>query len=288
MSTVAVAAGVGMPADADPEGSAHVGGRADAEEHGSSGGRLSRLFALAPKVDVDGPRVRLGLAWAAVTTLLLLALPAALALVGAVAALAAAGQAARTWRRRETRPWRPVAVIGAFVLPIAALAGLAGVATAAVGVVAAAVVGERMLAQGDARLSAAIALASGTPVAGLLLVRQHAGLLAALVLLGTVHLWDASAFLVGSGAANRWEGHLAATATVAATSLLVAGVLVPPFRGLSPAVLGAAAAVTIPLGPYLATLLLGDRDRRVPALRRLDSLIVAVPVWGVLAVALVG
>lgn len=254
----------------------------------AAGGRRSRLSSLAPVVDVDGPRVRLGLAWAAATFLLMVALPSGFAVVGGVASMGAAGQAARTWRRREQAPWRPVAVIGAFLLPVTALLGIAATLVVAGGIVAAAVVGERLLGQGTARLSIAIPLVAGLPVAGLLAIREHAGLLAAVVLLATVHLWDASAFLVGSGASNRWESHVAATATVAAFSLLVAAVLVPPFRGLSPAVLGIAAAVALPLGPYAATLLLGDRSRKVPALRRIDALIVVVPVWGVLAAALVG
>lgn len=267
-------------------GSAAPGDAGTADHAGA--GRLARLMALAPAADTDGPRVRLGMAWALATIVLLIALPAGFALLGAVASMAAAGQASRTWRRRPAAPWRPVAVIGALLLPLSSLLGVAGVLVVVVGVVAAAICGERLLGQGEARLSITIPLVVGLPVGGLLLVRDHAGLLAALVLLVMVHLWDASAYLVGSGASNRWEGHLAASATVAAFSLLVAAVLVPPFRGLSPAVLGVTAVLTVPFGPYVATLLLGDRERKVPALRRIDALIVVVPVWGALAIALVG
>lgn len=249
-------------------------------------GRVAAFLALAPAIDVDGPRVRLGLAWSAVTLALLAALPGVLALVLALAAMAAAGQAVSSWRRRPVRPWRPVAVIGAFLLPLSAGLGWVGPLLVAVLIIAAAIGGHRLLGQDDARMTAAIPLAIGLPAAGLVLVRADLGVVPALVLLAMLHLWDASAFVVGSGARNRWEAHLAATATVAAATLFVAALLVPPFRGLSPAVLGGAAIVSAPLGPYLATLLLGDRTKRTPALRRLDVLIVAVPVWGILAAVL--
>lgn len=244
---------------------------------------LARLLALAPPIDVDGPRVRLGLAWAATTLALLAASPPGLAVLLSVTAMAGAGQAVGSWRRRPVRPWRPVAVIGALLLPLSALLGPAGPALVTVAVVTAAIAGRRLLGQDELRLTMAIPLLVGIPAAGLVLVRSELGPTAALVLLVTLHLWDASTYVVGSGTANRWEGHLAAAATVAAASLLVAAVLVPPFRGVSPAVLGGAIALTAPLGPYAATALLGDRRRRAPALRRLDVLVAAVPVWGVLA-----
>lgn len=259
-----------------------------AEETSPARGRIAAFLALAPTIDVDGPRVRLGLAWGTLTMVLLAAVPAAFAIVVAVAAMAAAGQAVSSWRRQPVRPWRPVAVIGAWLLPLSAAAGWVGPLLVSVLIVAAAVAGRRLLGQDDARLTSAIPLAVGLPAAGLLVLRAEVGVVAALVLLGMLHLWDASAFVVGSGTQHRWEAHLAASATIAAASLFVAGVLVPPFRGLSPAILGAVAVITAPLGPYVATLLIGDRTKRAPALRRLDVLVVAVPVWGVAAAFLVG
>ena len=249
-------------------------------------GRVAGFFGLAPAIDVDGPRVRLGLAWGALTMVLLAAAPGLLAVVLAVAAMGAAGQAVSSWRRQPARPWRPVAVIGSLLLPLSAAAGWLGSVLVSALIVVAAVGGHRFLGQDDARLTAVIPLAVGLPAAGLLVMRAEVGVTPALVLLGMLHLWDASAFIVGSGAQHRWEAHLAAAATIAAASLLVAAVLVPPFRGQSPAILGGITIVAAPLGPYLVTLLLGDRGRRTPALRRIDVLLVAVPVWGVAAAIL--
>jgi hypothetical protein len=56
-------------------------------------------------------------------------------------------------------------------------------------------------------------------------------------------------------------------------------VLVPPFDGNSPWILGGLAAVLAPVGPVVASSLTGDRSARVPALRRLDTLIVLGPAW---------
>jgi hypothetical protein len=46
------------------------------------------------------------------------------------------------------------------------------------------------------------------------------------------------------------------------------------------------AMLCAPAGPYVATLLVGDRTANVAALRRLDSLVVLGPAWA-LATALV-
>jgi hypothetical protein len=61
---------------------------------------------------------------------------------------------------------------------------------------------------------------------------------------------------------------------------------VPKFPPTAPFVLGGLAAVLAPLGPPAATRLLGDRDAKAPALRRLDSLLVVGPVWACAALTL--
>jgi hypothetical protein len=117
-------------------------------------------------------------------------------------------------------------------------------------------------------------------------VRDRLGFSAAFVLVLFAHAFDASSFLVGTGASNRWEGPVAGAAAIAAVSLLVASIMVPPFRGSSPWTLAAAAAVLAPLGRLLGTALLGDRDERAPGLRRVDSLLVLGPPWALLAALL--
>lgn len=248
----------------------------------------SALDRLAPPVDIDGPRVRLGLVWGAVTLVLAASTSVGFALLLAGAAMAAAGQTCVSWKSHPVRPWRPVAVIGAALVPLAALAGWLGAAVVVVGVIAAALVGERAFGNGDAARTAATALGFGLPMASLVLVRGQVSVVAVLVALLGVHLWDASAFIVGSGASNRWEGPLAATATTAALGLLVAAVLVPPFRGWSPLAFAVVIALATPAGRYLGSYLLGDPRRSAPVVRRVDGLLVAAPAWAVAATVLLG
>lgn len=240
--------------------------------------------------------MRLGLAWALVSTWGVALGPAWTASVFALTALPAARQAARSWRRCASRPVRQVAVPGAAVLPLAAVAGpLAfGVAAAAVGLVA--VVAPRLspfraapsAAASSPSLTAVIPLLVGAAAAAPVVVRARLGPAAAVVLVVFAHVHDASAFIVGSGASNAWEGPVAGMASIGAVTLAVAAVLVPPFRGPSPWLLGALAALLAPAGPFLATTLLGSRRAPAPALRRLDSLLVLGPVWAVAAAVVMG
>jgi len=115
-------------------------------------------------------------------------------------------------------------------------------------------------------------LAPALAAASLVLVRAH-GLAYGLVLAGMVTVYDSSAYLIGTGAPNRWEGLFAGVASIAALTLFVAAVLAPPFTGSSPWLLGVTAALLAPAGPVLGRWLVGDPTARVPALRRLDSLL---------------
>lgn len=250
-----------------------------------------RLWSLLPPVDIDGPKVRIGIVWAAITGVAALLGPVATALVFAVVALGAAGQATRSWRATDTRPYRPVAVGGAVVCALAGSAGPLAVVAAA-GVAAVAAVTAQQLRFGgrtwDARTTIAIALVVGVGAATPALAADQLGLLPVVVLVLSVHLADASAFVVGSGARSRWEGPVAALAGVAALSVAVAAVLVPPFRGASPWILGAIVAAGVPAGTMVATMLLGRGEAPVPALRRLDGYLVTGPVWLLAARLLIG
>ena len=242
----------------------------------------SRLWALAPPVDVDGPRVRLGLVWWAVTLLAVLLGPVATAVVFAPVALGAAGQATRSWKGTGRRPFRPVAVAGATVAAIAGSAGPLAVVAAAVMATVAAYTAQQLRFGGrdwDARSTAAIAVLIGVGAAAPAVVVDQLGLLPGAVLVLLVSAVEASTFIVGSGARSRWEGPVAGAASAAAVALAVAAVLVPPFRGASPWILGALVAVGVPAGAMAATTLLGRAEAPVPVLRRLDAYLVVGPVW---------
>lgn len=252
-----------------------------------AGGRRLRLADLAVRPRV-GPHGRRGVAWAALVTGALLAGPLALALVLAAASGLAAAQAAVSWRSRRRRPAPPVAGGGAAVVVLAALVGPLAVAVAVVAVAVLAGLGSRVGGGGrraDPLLTVALAALVGLAGAGPVLLRG-VGLAPAFVLLAYAFVHDTGAYLVGTGASGAWEGPAAGVACIAAVTLAVATALVPPFRGSSPWILGAAAVVLVPAGPLVGSALLGDRTGRHPALRRIDSLLVHGPVWSLVAVLL--
>jgi hypothetical protein len=254
----------------------------------------SRVAHLAVVPDVDGPRVRLGMAWAVVTFTAAAAGPVWIAAWMGLAGGIAAAQTARTWRSRPRRPHPEMAAVIGAALPAACGAGAtAGAITLAVLVVAAFAIGPLRAAAGKAtrgRISGPLTLlvggAAGFAAAAPVLARQL-GVVEAVVLLAFVGVFDASNYLIGSGATNPWEGPVAGMAFMAAVTLAVAAVFVPPFRGVSPWLLGALAIVLTPAGPVAATALIGTDGAKVPALRRLDSLLLTGPVWVAVAAATV-
>ncbi len=130
-----------------------------------------------------------------------------------------------------------------------------------------------------------VGLAGAAPV----LLRAGTGLVPVLVLFAYAMAYDAGTYLVGSGAASAWEGPAAGIAATGTVTLTVAAMLAPPFHGTSPWLLGALAAVLAPIGPMIGSVFPGeemDRKVRMPALRRLDSLLVLGPLWSVAAVLL--
>ena len=266
-------------------------GSASGEEPAGPRSLAVRAGELAVRPEVVGPHARLGLVWTSVTFAACVAGQLWLAAWLAPVAGLAAAQAAFSWSKRRKfrrRPATLLAGLGALVLVLASAAGplgsgVAGGAFLALVLVRALSPGRRRF---DARLTTVIAATSGLAGAAPVLLRGQ-GLVAPMVLLALAAAYDASAYLVGSGAATAWEGPAAGIASIGTVTLAVAAVFVPPFRGASPWLLGALAAVLAPLGPLLGTALLGDPEARVPALRRLDSLFLLGPLWSLAAFALV-
>jgi hypothetical protein len=244
--------------------------------------------ALLPPVDIEGPRIRLGLVWAVVSLFGVALGPVTTSLVFAGVALAASGQACRTWRdkdRKTARPYRPVAVVGATVCALAGSAGPFAVVAAA-GCTAVAGLAASQLRWGrrdwDARTTIAVALLIGVGAASPAVIRDQLGPVPALAFLSWVHAIDASTFIVGAGAGSRWEGPVAGAASAGAVGLAVAAVLVPPFRGASPWIFAAVTAALVPAGVMAAGAVLGRDEAPVPGLRRLDAYLVVGPVWALL------
>jgi hypothetical protein len=249
--------------------------------------------------------VRLGLLWAAATLAALVAGRSWLALWLAPAAALAAAGLARSWyrqagkgsgagRRRNGPRARPPAELAALMAAGVVLAAAAGpVPALAVAVLVAGLLGRPAAgrppatsrsrgatpdAPGPVR-SGLIALAPAAAGAGLVLTRGQS-FTSALVLAGMVSAYDASAYLIGTGARHGWAGPAAGMASIAALSLFVAAVLAPPFRGATPWIMGGLAAVLAPLGPRATSRLHRPRSARLPAAAgRLDSLVLLGPAW---------
>jgi len=247
---------------------------------------------LAVVYDIDGPRVRLGVAWflgALVATLI--PLPLAAAVVYAVAAGLAARQLVRAW---GSVPWQADVAAGLGSVPVlAALIGpQAVVATCALGAVVAigcacAPDGAR-LPGGEGRVAAAgilcLSLVPALGAASFVLVRRHS-VIAALVLLVVASAYEMGDYIVGSGGSTPVEGPLAGITTATLLALPLALVLVEPYDTAG-VVLVPLTALACPLGQVVASAVLPGAAAHAPALRRIDTLLLLAPVWAAAAGAI--
>ncbi|MFN2609018.1 MAG: phosphatidate cytidylyltransferase, partial [Acidimicrobiales bacterium] len=244
--------------------------------------RPSVLARLAVVHDTNRPHGRIGLAWAVVAVAATIAGAPWLAAWLGAAAFVGASQAAGCRRALDQRPPPALAAVVAAAL---AAAAVSGGRAAALGVVAGLVlaglsrtlIGNRRVAV-NLSLAFLIGVAMGAAAAAPVLTRE-VGADAALYLLACACIYDASAYVVGTGAASAWEGPAAGIVALMPVTILAALVLVPPFPSGTPLALGLLAAVLAPLGPLVGTALLGRREADAPGLRRLDSLILLGPAW---------
>jgi sulfur-carrier protein len=238
--------------------------------------------------DTDKPHVRLGLAWIVVTVAAVAGGSTTLGLWMSVMAAVAAVQVTKVWMDRHERPVSYVAVAGAAALPLAAIGGLDTlnilIVLAVVITLLARVSSLTKAPSRDVALTLMILFPIGLATAAPVLLR-NVSLAAPLALFAFAAAHDMGAYLVGTGAVNDWEGPVAGVASIVCVTLFVA-VLVPSFGGGGPFLLGLVAAVLAPLGPLAASVVLGDRDAKAPALRRLDSLLLLAPVWAWVAAVL--
>lgn len=238
--------------------------------------------------DTQGPRIRLGVLWF-VLVVAALALeplrPYGLATLYAVVAGAAALQVVDAWHTVRTGADRWVAALGASSLPVLATLGVRPLGAAMLGIVVAAV--GVAAAQGDAREMPLFAAAGHTVLAAgvcggstaalVLLADYEIG--AVIILLVFLMVYDASDYLVGSGATNGVEGPIAGGLFIAAVTMLFVVTKVPPFRGVDIVSFAMLAVLACPAGQLLASAMLPRAGARAPALRRLDSLLILAPAW---------
>jgi hypothetical protein len=234
-------------------------------------------------------KVIVGFCWFAIELGSLYAgLPLLGGVFGVVAAVGAL-QTCREWKRVGSQPNRLVAAVGAGGMPVAAIWGVAVCGLVAlvlpVGALVAAVLRRRhrtpLLAAAGAtvRSSAVIGLAAASPV--LVFRISDVG---ALLLIVLISGYDMGRFLVGAGSASQIVGPIAGIVVVAvltfAVSVAVEIFEMKPFVDYSHAwVFGGVIAFTAPLGELIGSVVLPHGSAPAPALRRLDSLMLAGPAW---------
>lgn len=121
----------------------------------------------------------------------------------------------------------------------------------------------------------------GVAVASLAALGQ-VGIGAQVSLILLVSAYEAGDFIVGSGSANAVEGPLAGLVALGTMSFLLFLVQPAPFDSSTILLFAVLAGVSCPLGQLLASGLLPRGNAWAPALRRLDSYLLAAPLWLVL------
>ena len=256
---------------------------------------VDRLFE---PVDTAGPKAALALAWVGLQALALLGgrwtLAALFGLVAAVAGL----HAARAWRRHQVRANRALAGLLPLLVPLAAALGAGAAGMVVLAGVAASLVAAAVPPRGRSgrrrRRRAPLVAVAGTTVrcwlppalaaASVVMVYRVAPEAAAglLVLLAG---YDVAAYLWGAGGGTGpLVGRLAGVLTVGVLTFALSTVelvlSLPPFQQATAVwVFGGLAATLAPLGQLAASAVLPSAAAPAPALRRLDSLLLAGPAW---------
>jgi hypothetical protein len=101
----------------------------------------------------------------------------------------------------------------------------------------------------------------------------------AVALAGAICAYDVGSFLMGNSrtALGGPVGVLFGWLSVAVVAVFVAAILDPPFSGVRPWILFGTVALLAPVGVILADRIVNGL--RLPALRRLDAMILACPAW---------
>jgi hypothetical protein len=252
--------------------------------------------AFAVVHDIDGPKMRLGFGWFVVSVGACMVARPLLAVVMAAAAACASEQLVRLHdplcahepaprlqraQRLLSDPARLVAVLGAASMPLAAAMGSDTLAAA----MGATVVLAMVAAGGRALLPVLGAIPIGLAAASPLLLHRL-GMAAALFLLLLIAAYDAGDFIVGTGAGTTWEGPVAGIAAVAVVGFATTVIAPPPLLEEGAGTLAILVAMLAPLGPPVASALIGDGARPARFVRRLDSLIIAGPISAYVLAAL--
>ena len=210
--------------------------------------------------------------------------PWGLAVLYGVVAAAASAQAVDASRRDHHGTDRLIAGLGASSLAVSATLGAQVLGAGFLGLVVVALVAVLVTPESVHRpipRAGAIVLAAGITggaAASLVLLSSYE-IGALIILLVFVMVYDASDFIVGSGASNGLEGPVAGMLMIAATASVFAVVEAPPFRGADVWTFAILTMISLPAGQMVASAMLPQANHHAPALRRLDSMLVVAPLW---------
>ncbi len=239
----------------------------------------------------DGPKVTLGVLWFAALLVANRVSPfAVVVLVGGVAIVAGL-QAGHAWAQHTTAD-RRVSALLAGVTATGAFFGTFGLgltlALSAVGALAYCGLGVRHKAKTAEARRLAVLRMSEVTIRSSLPVGLAAGSLgalagwfpeAAIALVVLVSAYEAGDFLVGTGSANAVEGPIAGIVTLGIAGFAFYLVLPEPFDATTLPLFVVLTAICCPVGQIAGSAVLPRGDAWAPALRRLDSYLLAAPLW---------
>ena len=242
---------------------------------------------LAVVYDVNGPRVRLGVAWFLLTMLALIGGRWTVTALYAATAGFAALQTAREWRKAGARPHRPLAGAGAAAIGVAGALTTSIVGIAILGFVGASLfVAYSAAATSKQRTkpldAAAFTIRAGLPVgfaAACVGITARYSLTAVVGLVLIVAAYEVGDYVVGSGARNPFEGPVAGATAIVVTTFAITAIGLKPFVFPGSFALAALAATLCPAGQVLASVVVPKVDAAASALRRIDSLLLLAPAW---------
>ncbi|MEX2294543.1 MAG: hypothetical protein WD691_12200 [Acidimicrobiales bacterium] len=250
----------------------------------ASTGASTKRRRYAVDYDINGPHVRLGVVWFlfALTAIAVGPLPTAVAYGGAAAI--AAAQTARCWRKRRNRPDELVAAGTAGLMGAGACFGAGGAGLGILIGVALAftrATGDTKSAHPtvvDAGWTIQCALPPGiVAMSMVLLARLDQGSALALLLLASAY--ETGDYLIGTGTRNPYEGPAAGAAAVMVITFIISTLPISTLDFGEAWLFGGLMLLLAPLGQLVASALLPSTKSPASALRRLDSLLLAAPVW---------
>ncbi len=244
-------------------------------------GRFQQRYGVV--YDTDGPQVRLGVGWFVLALGALVVGPGPTAMVYGATAAVAAAQTARAWSTKGPRPSDVMAAAGAGLVVGGAALGSGGAGLGLLGCVALAFLGASGNGSPNPRIADigwTLQCALGPGIAGMsvvLLARLDQGSAIGLLLL--VSAYETGDYLIGSGSANPFEGPGSGAAGIVVVTFILSTLPISALSFGQAWVLGGLVALLAPAGQLLASALLPSADTSASGLRRLDSLLLAAPVW---------